>query len=355
MSLSRRSEEAKPAGIKQIAERLGISIGTVDRALHNRTGVKPETRKKILKAAEDLHYRPNVVARNLKLNRRLTIGVYLPGQIASFFDPLREGLRSVAKEVHGVQIDLRFRIYPRLGEGDLALLEQDLGEFYDAVILTPADPRLFNQVIRKLASRGTAVICVASDAPDSARLASVCIDATVSGGIAAELLAMKLPSPADVAVITGDLGTQDHTGKLRGFAAGIGVMAPHLHLLPAVQTHESAEQAYRKTLALLDRSPSLKGIYVNTANSLPVLRALQKRSLLGTVQVVTTDLFPELVPMIESGKVVATLHQRPFTQGKIALEVLLRYLVDQVEPEVTRKLAPHIVMRSNLPLFADAL
>jgi LacI family transcriptional regulator len=351
----KRKPQAKPSGIKEIAERLGISIGTVDRALHDRTGVKAETRRKILRTAEELNYRPNVVARNLKLNRKLKIAVRLPEQIASFFDPLREGIRSVTREIQGIQIDLDFRTYPRLGEGDLALVEADLDEDYDGIILTPGNPRLFNPVLRKLSSQGTSVVCVASDAPNSGRLTSVCVDATVSGGIAAELLAMKLQAPAAVAVITGDLGTQDHTEKLRGFAGGLAVMAPHLQLLPAVETHESAGQAYRKTLALLARKPQPRGIYVNTANSLPVQRALEERGLLGSVQVVTTDLFPELIPLIESGKILATLHQRPFAQGKIALELLLRYMVDRVKPDDIRKLAPHIVMRSNLSLFSETL
>jgi DNA-binding LacI/PurR family transcriptional regulator len=77
-----------PPSIKDIAQALGISIGTVDRALHGRSGVNPATRARVLKKAEQLGYRPNIAARALKLNRRLRIGVYFPRDIASFFDPL---------------------------------------------------------------------------------------------------------------------------------------------------------------------------------------------------------------------------------------------------------------------------
>ncbi len=353
--LVKRKQNAKSAGIKEIAEFLGISIGTVDRALHNRTGVKAETRAKILKTAEKLEYRPNVAARNLKLNRNLRIAVHLPKHVSSFFDPLREGIEAAAREVRGIHIDLDLRTYPRLGEGDLALMEKDVSQEYDAIILTPGNPRLIDSILRKFSERGTLVVCVASDAPHSPRFATVCVDATVSGGVAAELLSMKLPLPAAVAVVTGGLETQDHTEKLRGFAAGLAVMAPHLSLLPAVETHDSPEQAYFEALALLDRKPVPQGIYVNTANSMPVLRALEDKGLLGKVHIVTTDLFPELIPLIATGKVLATLHQRPFTQGKTAFEVLLRYMVDQIKPNLLTKLAPHIVIRSNLSLFSESL
>jgi LacI family transcriptional regulator len=95
------------------------------------------------------------------------------------------------------------------------------------------------------------------------------------------------------------------------------------------------------------------GIYVSTANSLPVLRALEEQQMLGKVQVLCTDLFPELIPLLEGGRILATFYQRPFAQGKAAFEILLRYLVERVRPEHAMRLAPHTVFRSNLSLFAD--
>jgi len=103
----------------------------------------------------------------------------------------------------------------------------------------------------------------------------------------------------------------------------------------------------------LRSTPRPLGIYINTANSLPVLRVLQQRNALEQIQVIATDLFPELVGFLQSGMILATLYQRPFTQGKTALEALLRYLLDGIAPETSTRLAPHIVLRSNLPLFAD--
>lgn len=223
------------------------------------------------------------------------------------------------------------------------------------MIIAPADPARVDPVVRRLTRQGTAVVCVASDAPRSERLAGVTIDATVSGGIAAELLGKTITEKGTVAIITGQLGTQDHAEKLRGFAATLATFAPHLSLSPAIETHERPEEAYRTTLALLDRKPYPRGIYISTANSLPVLRAMQERKLLGRIEVITTDLFPELVSFLESGAVLATLYQRPFTQGKTAIETLLQYLVDGIKPEAVTRLAPHIILRSNLPLFVDRL
>ena len=75
----------------------------------------------------------------------------------------------------------------------------------------------------------------------------------------------------------------------------------------------------------------------------------------GRIKIVTTDLFTELVPLIESARILATLYQRPYTQGKLAFETLCRYLIQNIQPEPITRVAPHIVLRSNLPLFIDRL
>jgi LacI family transcriptional regulator len=344
---------SEPAGIKEIAKSLGISIGTVDRALHARPGVSAKTRAKVLKMAEKLHYKPNVAARSLKLNRRVRIAVHLPQQIQSFFDPLRAGVRAAAEATLGATVDLDFRTYPRLGEGDVELMEADLARHFDGIILTPGNPSAIGASLQRLAEQGRAVVCVASDAPRSSRLACISVDAFVSGGMAAELLGMRLPNGGAVVPITGDLSTLDHADKLRGFAASLATEAPQLSLLPTIESHERPKDAYQATLDLLARKPRPAGIYISTANSIPVLQALEQKRLLGEIQVITTDLFPELIRHIESRKVLATIYQRPFTQGKVAFETLVRFLIEGVKPPPSTKLAPHIVLRSNLGLFLN--
>lgn len=341
----------KQPSIKGIAHALGISIGTVDRALHGRSRISAETRDRVLKKAEQLGYRPNEVARSLKLNRRLCIGIYSPRHIASFFDPLREGIRAAASAVSSVNIDLVFRTFSRLGEGDVELLTLDANRRFDGILITPGNPANTESIIRRLARKGIPIVCVADDSPRSERLACVTTDAYTSGAIAAELFARVIQQTGQFAVITGTLAILDHAEKVNGFAASLAKLAPGLNLLPTIESHGKPKEAYLQTKKLLMRKPLPLGIYVSTANSLPVLKALEERNLLGKVQIITTDLFPELLPYIQSGKILATLYQRPFTQGKAALDLLVNYLADGLMPRTVTRLAPHIVLRSNLALF----
>ncbi len=76
------SETNGTSGIKEIARTLGVSIGTVDRALHGRAGVSEKTKARVLQAAERLGYKPNLAAQALKLNRKLSIAAILPKHIS---------------------------------------------------------------------------------------------------------------------------------------------------------------------------------------------------------------------------------------------------------------------------------
>jgi LacI family transcriptional regulator len=350
-----KDKSGKAAGIRDIAEALGTSIGTVDRALHGRSGVSARTKARVLRMAEQLGYKPNIAARSLKLNRKVRIAAVLPREIGAFFDPLRRGIQAAADEAVGMQLTLDFIDFPRLGSGEIAALESAAAKKYDGLLFTPGRPRELAGVIRRIVGQGTPMLCVASDAPDSGCISSVTVDAYTSGALAAELLSHKLQSPSRVATITGDLATFDHAEKLRGFAATLAMLAPHLTLLPVVESHESPGDAYRQSIALLKAKIHPDAIYISTANSLPVLRALDELKLLGRVQVIATDLFPELVALLESGKVLATLYQRPEAQGKTAFETLIAHLTGKGKPVKAHRFAPHIILRSNLPLFLSRL
>jgi len=349
------TDATKPAGIKDISKALNVSIGTVDRAIHGRSGVSEKTKARVLQMAAELGYTPNLAAQALKINRQLSIAVVLPKHISHFFDPLRKGIRAAAAATVGTHIAMEYFEYPRLGMGDVEAFAPILDRNFDGIIFLPGDAREFDPLIRKLSRRGTAMMCVGSDAPNTERIGSVTADASVSGALAAELLSLKLGQKANVAVFSGALSTMDHAEKLRGFAATLATQASHLTLLPVLESHERPKEAYRQALTLMKGKSHPEGLYISTANSIPVIKALEERGLLGKVQVVTTDLFQELVPLIQSGKVLASLYQRPYRQGKTAFENLLAYLLRKDTNPQTVRLAPHVIFRSNISLFFEQI
>ncbi len=82
--------------IRDIAKMLGISKSTVSRALNNHYDVSPETARKVKELAEQMDYQPNILARQLKLQKTNIIGVIIPETINRFFAKAVGGIQEVA-------------------------------------------------------------------------------------------------------------------------------------------------------------------------------------------------------------------------------------------------------------------
>jgi LacI family transcriptional regulator len=85
--------------IKQIAELCGVSPGTVDRALNNRTGISEKTKQRILEVARAHRYVPDHRARSLARGRTMTIGVVLFDLYNRSFAQLTNAIERRAREL----------------------------------------------------------------------------------------------------------------------------------------------------------------------------------------------------------------------------------------------------------------
>ncbi|MEJ9319135.1 LacI family DNA-binding transcriptional regulator, partial [Halalkalibacterium halodurans] len=118
--------------IKDIATICGVSAGTVDRALNNRTGISEKTREKILKTAKELNYRPDYTARSLVMGKTMTIGVVLFDLYNRSFAQLLNAIELKARE-------LGYFIYITLSdknpENELNCIEHLVNRKVDGIIL----------------------------------------------------------------------------------------------------------------------------------------------------------------------------------------------------------------------------
>ncbi|MBL7723599.1 MAG: LacI family DNA-binding transcriptional regulator [Chitinophagaceae bacterium] len=90
--------DQKPTTIKEIAQRLNVSISTVSRALHNHPSIGLRTKMQVQKLAEELHYEPNQAAISFKQGKTMTLGVILPSLGEEFFSIAINGIEDVATE-----------------------------------------------------------------------------------------------------------------------------------------------------------------------------------------------------------------------------------------------------------------
>ena len=105
------------ATIREISEATGYSIATVSKVLNGKGGVNAETRKKILRSAEKLKYRPNLNARFLKSGCSKTIGIITEDLTVFNAPEIVDGIAAACDLAgyHYILCNLRF--YKRYGNG----------------------------------------------------------------------------------------------------------------------------------------------------------------------------------------------------------------------------------------------
>jgi LacI family transcriptional regulator, galactose operon repressor len=341
----------RKATLFDIAAALGISTGTVHRALHNNPGVSAETRARVLQVSEKLGYRPNLAARFLSQRRQFRISVNTLTGTTSFWDEVRGGIDDAAHTLGIDNVDLDFRTNPLLGDGDEESFFAAIKAESDGIIIFPSRPKSLHAWMRRASRTKVPVVCVSTDAPDSGRLAVVSIDTLASGALAADLAGRFCSSQGKVAATLSALSINEHAEKIRAFQSTLASVHPQMKFIETVEDHDIESEAYDKCRRLFAAHPDLSAIYITTEASMPVIAAARDASMLGRISIITTDLFPKLVDELRAGNVAATIYQRPRTQGRFAFQVLYDYLIEGRcgNPQVT--LTPQLVMRGNLEYF----
>ncbi len=341
-------------GIHEIARLAGVSIGTVDRALHGRKGISEETRQRVLAIAKDTNYKPNLAARALSSAKPIArIGVCIPREIHYFYDQVRQGIWSEARSHEHLGVELVYRPVKRGGVGEPERLQELLASNIQGLILTPGNPRQLTSVIDEAEKRGIRVICIASDAPGSDRSSVVCVNPELNGKIAGELMGRFVTQRSSVAIVTGMLQTEDHLQKVHGFSETFPRVCKGGKVAEVLEGHDDEDETFIKCSQLLQRRKGLAGVYVSTANCLPVCRAVTVLGMARKIKVITTDLFQEMVPYFEKGTIIASIYQRPYVQGQRAVRLLIDHLFSHQPFPYNYYLNPGIVLNSNLPLFRE--
>jgi LacI family transcriptional regulator len=88
----------KPVTLKELAEKLNLSVSAVSKALKNYPDIGAKTRKRVQSLANELNYVPNSFAVNLRTSTSKTIGVIVPTMVHNFFSKIIEGIILVAEK-----------------------------------------------------------------------------------------------------------------------------------------------------------------------------------------------------------------------------------------------------------------
>jgi LacI family transcriptional regulator len=299
--------------LKDVAARSGVSFQTASKVLNGQSGVaSPSTRERVLRAAAELGYVPNAMARGLVRQASVTVGV-----LADDFSDLAvsqfvlAAQRAAASRGHGALIS---SVHADI---DAELAVRKLLEYRVDGILVAA-PSLEDEPSLGVALRGPLPV-VSINRIHGGGVPTIGSDHAMTGTLAARhLLGL---GHRRIGTVIGPRGRQVVQRRMRGFREALraaGQSLPERRIAEADWTYDGGWAA---THRLLDTDPTITAVFVhNDVMAMGALKALHERGLrlpaecsvvgcddLSFAAYLVPPLTPVRIPFEETGERAATL------------------------------------------------
>jgi DNA-binding LacI/PurR family transcriptional regulator len=197
--------------IKEVAERAGVSVGTVSHVVTGSVPVSEDLRVKVQTAIKDLDYHPNHVARSLKTSHTRTLGIIVPDMTISFFPQIIRGAETAARQKGYSLIAVNSIESSDRQTELLSLLRSQQVEGILLVIAAGSTP---NTQMTRMIEAGVPVVCL-DRVPDRIPVDSVSVDDVAAAEMGTEhLLQMGYRK---IAIVTGPLSLKNEQRRLQGY------------------------------------------------------------------------------------------------------------------------------------------
>ncbi|HEX6685032.1 MAG TPA: LacI family DNA-binding transcriptional regulator [Candidatus Limnocylindrales bacterium] len=254
-------------GIKEVARRAGVSLGTVSNVLNRPQTVTPQTRKRVLKAIEELGYVRNDSARHLRAGRSRTVAIVVLDVSNPFFTDVVRGAEEAVEQAGGMLIVCNSGEDATRERRHLDTVEE---QRVRGLLITPIGEG-HHKRLERLVKRGIPVVLVdrGSGEPNQC---SVSVDDVLGGRLAAQHLVER--GHRRIAFVGGPLSIRQVADRRDGAAA---VLAEHGRAeLQIVQTRSLTTVAGREAAEAICAMPAARRpTALFCANDLVALGALQ--------------------------------------------------------------------------------
>ncbi|NNM86130.1 MAG: LacI family DNA-binding transcriptional regulator [Phycisphaerales bacterium] len=315
------------AGLERIADRTGVSIGTVSRILRDKPiRVAPDTRAKVLEVAAELGYRPNLLVRAIQSGKTGMIGVMVP-PFDSYWAQVLYGIHDCLTEHDHVPLVLWAEHQPGRDKSPVSERREDLAQIYrmidrriDGAILWPFPAVLYAEHmsnIAELSTRNIPIVTIDHELDPQHKASFVGTDEAMAGAmVARHLLSLGHRRFGHFA------GRQVHSwavARRRGFEEALRV-APDATCISVEVADEVAEI---HAMQLLNQKPRPTAIFAATDHIAEVCyRTAAQLGLviprdLSVVGCGNLDIASWLNPPLTS------VRQQPYLMGRRAAEIVV--------------------------------
>ena len=322
----------KRVRIKDIADKAGVSTGTVDRVLHERGYVSEEARQRVLDALEEMGYERNLLASALAYNKAIRIVALMPDKSTDpYWEQPFAGVEQGAQFVQPYGIEVETRFFNLFERADFRHQANAILENPPAGLLFPP---LFLQegqwLLEQCREKGIAAVTFNTQIDDAACLAYIGQDSYQSGVLAARLLNFGLSGKASVLLLNleKEIANARHLlEKERGFRdyfaqhQGSDIQVLRLD----VEQFEDKEALRRQLDTQLHKHPDLAGVFVSNSRAYRLADCLPSPTL-RKLRIVGFDLVAANLQHLQAENIDFLINQNSVEQGYNSVLTLYRHL-----------------------------
>ncbi|MGJ4898166.1 MULTISPECIES: LacI family DNA-binding transcriptional regulator [unclassified Bradyrhizobium] len=339
-----------PLTLRDIARQAGVSLATVDRVLHNRPGVRPDTVRRVKDAMERSAFQPHAAASELARARARRFAFVMPSGANPFMQQIQAHLGDLTSWMAARRLTVDVVTTDVFDAAVLAAkLEQLVGQV-DGVAVVALDHPSVRAAINDLVESGAKVVTLVSDVPSSRRHHYVGIDNIAAGRTAGALVGRFAGGKAGrVAIMAGSQSLRDHAERIFGFGQVLAAEFRQLEVLPVAEGHDVDDRSEHLMRKLLTEHRDIVGLYNVGAGTAGVAKALTESGRADDIVFVGHDVTALTRKLLLNGVMDAAISQNPGHEARSAVRVLLALARGEPILSEQETIRIDIVMRDNLP------
>ena len=343
--------------IKDIARLASVSIGTVDRVIHDRDGVSPKTREKVKHILKETKYSPNVMAQVLKSRKRYHLVSLLPEPSKDnvFWEKHSTGINRAIEELDLFQLTLTQLTFDMFNEEDFQKKARDVLSLRpDGVLLAPIFKSESISFCSGLNEINIPFVFVDGFIENTDFLAYIGEDIYRSGRVAGQLIDMITPEKNDILIVNIARNIQNvhhlnnrMNGFLSYFESSGTNKGKKIIISIADPSSGNVKTVIDKTFI---ENPGIKSIFMSGSKSYLIASYLEEKGN-NAVNLIGYDLLDNNVRYLRSGTIRFLIGQRPEEQTYKAVKKLFEFLSLNKVPENMEYLPVDIITSENVDFF----
>lgn len=316
---------------EEIARRAGVSRGTVDRVLHNRGNVSPDSRAAVEAVLKQVDYKFNLHTSAVSLKKRYRIVVTIPYAVeGEYWGLIKKGIENAANVYFDFKLDIRFCLFDQFtAESCESAFSELLSLNPDGVVIGPVFVDYTVVLCRQLDRLKTPYVFVDSFIDGTNPLTSYSVDQITCGRLIGRLLLFLIPAGKSIAVM--DIERKGNSNKDNFSSREDGLLSFIRERNPSMKVYQSTfssriEEGEKQVMDFLKGHPEVKGIAVLNSRGYLIADIL-KRNRISDVRVISMDTTDDNVRCMKDESISVLVCQKPQLQSFHAVRAIIEYLL----------------------------